>query len=365
MRFPPMLCVTGPSGSGKTRLLERLIRDLKAAGLRVAAVKHCGHIDLPSNQKDSERLALAGAEPAIASSAEGVVLHGPRVEPLLLDLIAAFAPQSDLVLLEGYRRSTCDKIVVAAGAGPHGGGENLESVQLVVGESNAALMRPQGSDALARWVIEWYEQRRAQRGDLLGVVLNGGAGRRMGSDKADLRLRGARVLATLCELLADRLGGVMVVGREPKGVDMPACVPWYPDDRPGLGPLAGIATALRLAAAGGRAKGILVVACDMPAVDGPLVEHLLSGRDPRRGQATVAVNGTTGRLEPLFGVYEAHARDSIEKSLDASSLSVSEWCRRSEVKVLPVPQAMACGLVNVNTPDDLRGLEGRHRRATP
>jgi molybdopterin-guanine dinucleotide biosynthesis protein MobB len=59
----PVVSFVGNSGVGKTTFLEKLIREFKSRGYRVAAVKHDAHrfeIDYPG--KDSWRLTQAGSD---------------------------------------------------------------------------------------------------------------------------------------------------------------------------------------------------------------------------------------------------------------------------------------------------------------
>ena len=52
----------GRSGTGKTTLIERLIPELSARGLRVAVIKHDAHrFDIDKEGKDSWRFTKAGA----------------------------------------------------------------------------------------------------------------------------------------------------------------------------------------------------------------------------------------------------------------------------------------------------------------
>jgi len=351
-----MLAVTGPSGSGKTHLLERLIPALEARGLKVAIVKRCQHLDLPSTNKDGARLAAAGARPAVAVSPEALLAQNLRRRAPLLDLVACLCREADLVLIEGQRAGVFDKIVVLGEDSPERPASLPASARLLVGRARREAVDPDDHEAVAQWIVAWGERHRTPADGLLGVVLNGGAGRRMGYDKANLRLGGERVLTRLCELLADRIAEVIVVGREPQGADVPACIAWYPDDTPGLGPLGGIATALRIAAAQDARKAVFVVACDMPLVEGRAVDHILAGRDAS-APATVALEEVTGRLHPLFGIYESHARPAIERAAGERHRSVSEWVRRHHGRQLPVPDTIARCLVNVNTPDDLEEIE--------
>ena len=59
----PAIGFSAWSGTGKTTLIERVIRELKARGVRVAVVKHDVHgIDPCDEGKDSGRFRLAGAD---------------------------------------------------------------------------------------------------------------------------------------------------------------------------------------------------------------------------------------------------------------------------------------------------------------
>ena len=62
----PMVSFAGNSGSGKTTLLEKVVRELKERGYRVAVIKHSHHsfeLDIPG--KDTWRFAAAGNAPVV------------------------------------------------------------------------------------------------------------------------------------------------------------------------------------------------------------------------------------------------------------------------------------------------------------
>ena len=60
--LPPILSFVAPSGTGKTTLLENVIKDLAARGLRVAVLKHDAHrLELDKQGKDTWRFRQAGA----------------------------------------------------------------------------------------------------------------------------------------------------------------------------------------------------------------------------------------------------------------------------------------------------------------
>lgn len=107
--------VAGFKNAGKTTLVERLVKHLTAQGFRVSTVKHAHHsFDIDHEGRDSFRHRAAGAsEVAVVSASRWAIIHESRKEsePPLADILAKLAP-CDLVIIEGYKRDTHDKIEV-------------------------------------------------------------------------------------------------------------------------------------------------------------------------------------------------------------------------------------------------------------
>lgn len=105
----PILGFSAYSGAGKTTLIERLIKELKMRGLRVAVIKHDGHdFKIDRQGKDSWRFTQAGADITIISSAGKTALVEQRGSPLAR--AAAMAHDVDLILVEGYKRAALTQI---------------------------------------------------------------------------------------------------------------------------------------------------------------------------------------------------------------------------------------------------------------
>ena len=105
----------GYKNAGKTTLVERLVAEFTARGLRVSTVKHAHHsFDLDAPGKDTYRHRAAGAgQVMMATSTRWVLMTELRgaAEPELADLLAQMA-KVDLVVVEGYKRDTHPKIEV-------------------------------------------------------------------------------------------------------------------------------------------------------------------------------------------------------------------------------------------------------------
>jgi molybdopterin-guanine dinucleotide biosynthesis protein B len=111
----PTISVVGNSGAGKTTFLEKLIRELKRRGYRVAAIKHDAHnfqMDHPG--KDTYRLAEAGSDVVLISAAHRLaLLENVAGERSLDDLVAMVSDRVDVILTEGYRQAAKAKIEVS------------------------------------------------------------------------------------------------------------------------------------------------------------------------------------------------------------------------------------------------------------
>jgi molybdopterin-guanine dinucleotide biosynthesis protein MobB len=114
---PPVVSIVAKSGTGKTTLLEKLITELKSRGYRVGAVKHDAHsFSIDHEGKDSWRLTEAGAEIMLITSPAKVAMvkQNPQdQEPALSETLAAYCGDLDIVLTEGFKRSSMPKIEVS------------------------------------------------------------------------------------------------------------------------------------------------------------------------------------------------------------------------------------------------------------
>lgn len=107
--------VAGFKNAGKTTLVEKLVAELTRRGRRISTVKHAHHsFDIDHEGRDSFRHRKAGAsEVAVVSRHRWAIIHESRdgEEPSLEEILSKLAP-CDLVIVEGYKRDTHDKIEV-------------------------------------------------------------------------------------------------------------------------------------------------------------------------------------------------------------------------------------------------------------
>lgn len=192
---------------------------------------------------------------------------------------------------------------------------------------------------------------------ILGAVLVGGDSRRMGQDKARLRLGGRPLAVRAAACLASRLREVVVVSRR-RGDHADLGLPEIADRFPGLGPLAAIDAALRHAAG----RHVFALACDLPRVGpGEIAEVLAAAAAAKlpTGAAWCVVAAAAGRVQPLCGIYAAGCGPVIEERLRAGRLAAAELLGDVECVTVPLTAGRAAGdgpLANLNRPEQARRL---------
>ncbi|HWP97897.1 MAG TPA: molybdopterin-guanine dinucleotide biosynthesis protein B [Syntrophomonadaceae bacterium] len=102
----PIISFIAKSGSGKTTLLEKVIRQLKSDGYRIAVIKHDAHrFDMDKPGKDSWRIAEAGADVVAISSPGKVAMIEKVNNEKSLEEVIDLLPDVDLILTEGFKQS--------------------------------------------------------------------------------------------------------------------------------------------------------------------------------------------------------------------------------------------------------------------
>lgn len=182
---------------------------------------------------------------------------------------------------------------------------------------------------------------------LFGLVLAGGASTRMQRDKAALSYHGKPQLQWTYELLLSHCTAVFVSVRpEQRQEPTRAALPQIVDREPGIGPIAGISAALTEH----PKVAWLVVACDLPFVDGATLATLIAQRDPQR-IATAYRSSHDGLPEPLCAIWEPAAREPLAAQTAAGLRCPRQFLINSDTRLLDLANTAA--LENVNTTAEL------------
>lgn len=179
-----------------------------------------------------------------------------------------------------------------------------------------------------------------------GAVLTGGASTRMGTDKAFVVVRGKPLCTypqrALLDAGARRV--VAVGGARPDELRILGFEP-VADRHPGEGPLGGVLTALDAA----TDPEVVVLSCDLPAVDAAAVLALLSALRESRADAAVPVD--LGRRQLSAAAYRRSALEVLAGAFDSGIRSLHGALRLLDVIEVDARRGV---FDDLDDPEDLR-----------
>lgn len=195
-----------------------------------------------------------------------------------------------------------------------------------------------------------------------GAILAGGASRRFGRDKAFAVVAGRQMIDAATAALADATSRVALVGSRERGAAIAASLPPgvapLPDDVPGRGPLAGLATAL----AHRPDAWVALLAVDLPHVPPDWWRRLAAHHRP--GAVAVVPRAADGRWEPTAALYHgslAAEAAAVVAAGDGPTLGFQGWLdalQGAGRAVAVATEALPPGaLTNVNRPEDAVAAE--------
>lgn len=187
------------------------------------------------------------------------------------------------------------------------------------------------------------------RSTLSAAILAGGESRRMGTDKALLHdSAGEPLLVHLEKYLHQYSRDILIItGGWIRYSNLVFSVQTrvIKDDQPCLGPLGGIATALRFS----NHPLLLVAVCDMPKIDQAIQTLLSSPKTPCH---------TPGTFFPMLLSNTRALQTSLHSYLDQGKRSVEGWLQTISSSAVDVPNAP---LENLNTPADVARWRAKER----
>ena len=189
--------------------------------------------------------------------------------------------------------------------------------------------------------------------DITGVILVGGKSRRMGRDKAFLKVAGKPLFETILELFQDNFTRVMLVGnREERFAGYALAV--TPDIYPGSS-LGGLYSGLHHA----ETEYVFVASCDLPFPSGAVLRHLCSLKE---GYDAV-VPSTRYGYEPLFALYSKSCLGPIRELLERGEFCAYAYYPQINVRYVTTEELAPFdrdgrAFLNVNTPEEFARIGG-------
>jgi molybdopterin-guanine dinucleotide biosynthesis protein A len=214
----------------------------------------------------------------------------------------------------------------------------------------------------------------------LGIVLAGGASRRMGladrGGKAAVMLEGRTLLGHVCNAVRPAVDRLVVVAAADQPVASLAEIDTViRDSRPGAGPLAGMADALRTA--GADIDRAFVASCDVPLLRTALVRRLLD--EVAMPGVAWAVPFVDGHPQVLVSALRPILRGEIEAHLAAGRRDPRGLLDRlatqadgdgTRVRLVPAADLLDAdpelvSFTDIDTPADLARIAGQFLYSAP
>lgn len=187
---------------------------------------------------------------------------------------------------------------------------------------------------------------------VVGAILAGGKGERIGGRKALVDLCGAPLILHVARALRFGAGAIAVVGDEEAAQIADAT---RLDDPPGVsrGPLAGVCAALEWAK--GKASWLALAPCDTPFLPNDFVQRFLEAQ--RNTNAPVLCARAGDGVHPLISLWRVDLASDVRATLrDGAHPSMHGFIAACGAAYVDFP---ASELANVNTPGDLAQARAR------
>jgi molybdenum cofactor guanylyltransferase len=189
--------------------------------------------------------------------------------------------------------------------------------------------------------------------DVCAVILAGGRSSRMGVNKALLDFGGKPLIHVLVERILSVTDHVLVSSNDSSSYRF-LNIPVVPDQYKGQGPLAGLHAAMLRDAC----DLYIVLACDLPNLQAPLLIRLISFA---KGFDAVIPRTKDGLAHPLCAVYRRTCLPSVENALFRGANKVIETFLDNSLNIRWIApeegQFEDADLANINTPEDLHRLK--------
>jgi molybdenum cofactor guanylyltransferase len=188
---------------------------------------------------------------------------------------------------------------------------------------------------------------------MTGVILSGGKNRRMGENKAFLRVNGELLIDRTVRLFQAVFKEVIIVTSSPLDyLDQEANI--VTDILPEKGPLGGIYTGLFYA----REEYAFIAACDMPFLNRAFLEYMVRQTE---GYDIIVPSLPEG-FQPLHAIYARRCLPVIRGLLDRERLKITGFYPGHRLLTIS-PEVIHSFdpegrmFINVNTPEELLNLQ--------
>ena len=189
--------------------------------------------------------------------------------------------------------------------------------------------------------------------DVTGIVLAGGAGRRMGAPKPLLQLGGKTLIEHVVAGIEPLVSGVIVVTNDAEAMAFLG-LPTVGDAEPGRGPLMGLYSGLLAC----PTPYALAVACDAPFLAPALLNALIVRRQPD----AMTLPETERGPQPMPGLYPTTIASEIASLLEGGRAAMRDLTATAQVELLTIDEVRTLdpdgrSFRDMDTPEDLTAAQ--------
>lgn len=273
--------------------------------------------------------------------------------------------EQDLILVNGNHFEAARQIVIIDKHKEQSLQKKLDrlgNVQLFLLAEGAAGIYPFLKDHLPGWEqipvlqledtesIAAFLGKQLQPPPLYGLVLAGGRSVRMGQDKGLMDYHGKPQREHAADLLNAFCEKTFLSCRSDQVATLDSSYPALPDTFEGLGPFGAILSAFREH----PDVAWVVIACDLPLLDAPTLQHLTQER--RTSQiATAFISPNDNMPEPLIAIWEPKSYAVLLQFLAQGYSCPRKVLLNSEVHLIEPAQPQA--LTNVNSRAEVEQIQ--------
>lgn len=186
-----------------------------------------------------------------------------------------------------------------------------------------------------------------QKKNITAILLAGGKSSRMGADKGFIDLNGSPFASHIIEAVRPLVGQIMIVSTNNaydvfklKRVD---------DIIRDAGPLAGLFTGLFYS----ETTYNLVLSCDIPLINGAVLNKLIEGFDPETDVTQIQSNGKT---MPLIAIYKKECMHACLEQLKKGERRLRTAVATLNTKTISLDPELDPYVRNINTIHELKEI---------
>ncbi len=195
-----------------------------------------------------------------------------------------------------------------------------------------------------------------------GVILAGGASRRMGKNKSFLKIGERLLIERVYAIMAVLFRDIIMVTNTPELYEFISCRT-VADIYPGAGPIAGLHAGLR---ASGTDR-IFAAACDMPFLNAALIRFLCQNSEEYDAIVPLSCSGF---CEPLHALYAKSALNAMQQAIELGDKSIMNLLDRLKTKQIANDTFQSIhgaeeSFRNLNTPEEFSEVTKLTRGVQP